>query len=575
MKRVLIIVGVAAVTLVGLWLAYGPRRGDPPASTAPAPTPGLPWFEDVTAAAGIDFVHFDCATPDHYIEETMHAGLGWIDFDADGRLDLVCIQAGPVRPIGAAAPSSRLFRNRGDGAFEDVTAASGLTRAGVGNGCAVGDYDNDGFDDLMVTYVGGVTLYHNEGRAKGSPAFRDVTAVAGLDNPHYATSAGWGDIDGDGFLDIYICNYVELTRAKDPVCQDATSSIKIGCAPTAYPYTTHRLYRNRGDGTFEDISVPSGIAKAKPAPGLGVVLVDVDADGRLDIYVANDMNPAYLFRNLGNGKFEEIAQFAGCAYDAGGVVMAGMGVAAGDVYRDGRPAIFVTNYQNLPNVLFYNRGDGSFRADAQASGLGGPSLARLGFGTSFLDANLDGHLDVVVANGHVQRPAQQLFGVPYPQEAQFFVGRAPGKFEDVSDRAGKYFRERFVGRGLAVADYDGDGKPDLAFGNNAGAYRLLRNATSTENRSLTFELVGTKSNRNAIGAKVTVESAGGKQTGWVLGGGSYMSANDRRLIFGLGASPAAERVEVAWPSGQSQQFGPVAAGRWRIVEGSTELMKMK
>jgi hypothetical protein len=578
MKRLLITILVLAAVVGIIWLLSRLRSKDHPMTSEElAPTPGLPWFEDVTVAAGIDFTHFDSATADHFIEETMHAGVGWIDFNMDGWPDLVCVQGGPVRPIGAAAPTSRLYRNRGDGTFEDMTATSGLTRTGVGNGCAVGDYDNDGFDDLLITYVGGIALYHNEGWVRGSPMiFREVTAEAGLNNPHYATSAAWGDIDGDGFLDLYICNYVELTRTNDPHCQDA-SGVKIGCAPTAYAYTTHRLYRNRGDRSFEDITVSSGVAKAKPAPGLGVVLVDMDGNGRLDIYVANDMNPAFLFRNLGGGKFEELAQFAGCAYDAGGVVMAGMGVAAGDVYRNGRPALFVTNYQNLPNILFVNRGDGSFRDESQASGLGGPSLSRLGFGAAFLDADLDGLLDVAVANGHVQRPAQQLYGVSYPQQAQLFIGKGLGKFEDVSDKAGGYFRERFVGRGLAVADFNGDGKPDLVFGNNAGPYKLLRNATPTDNRGLTLELIGDarKSNRNAIGAKVVVDVGGRKQTSWVLGGGSYLSASDRSLTLGLGTADRADRVTVRWPSGQVQEFLNVGAGRWQIIEGTTALQQIR
>jgi hypothetical protein len=568
-KRVLALVVVLGGLVAAGVLLTRPKGGTSKDHGA-GPQPGLPWFEDVTAAAGIDFTHEDEATQNHFIEETLHGGLGWIDFDADGRPDLVCVQGGPVRPAGAAGTPTRLYRNLGGGRFADVTKTSGLTRTGVGYGCAVGDFDNDGFDDLLVTFVGGLALYHNMPDGAGGRRFADVTTAAGLADPHFCTSAGWGDVDGDGLLDLYVCHYVELTRMNDPVCVDPTRGVKIGCAPTAYPYTTHRLYRNRGGRKFEDVTAASGIGSAKPAPGLGVVLVDVNGDGRLDIYVANDMNPAYLFRNLGAGRFEEVAAFVGCAYDGNGVVMAGMGVSAADVYRDGRPALFVTNYQNLPNVLFRNRPDGTFRPDELASGLGPPSLARLGFGTAFLDADRDGHLDAVVANGHVQRPALQLYGVPYPQEAQFFAGRAPGKFEDVSARVGPYFRERHVGRGLAVADFDGDGMPDLAFGNCGGAYKLLRNATRNENRGLTLELVGdgVKSNRNAVGAKAVVEAGGRQQSAWVVGGGSYLSAGDRRLTFGLGQADRADRVTVSWPSGRVQEVRDLPAGRWRWVEGA-------
>lgn len=555
------------------WQVFSPSGAGPdPPAVGERPTPGLPWFENVTAAAGIDFRHFDSATDRHLIQETFGSGLGWIDFDADGRPDLFCVQAGPVRPADhrGPLPPSRLYRNKGDGSFADVTEAVGLTRTGFGMGCAVGDFDNDGYDDLAVTYVGGVALYHNRPGGAAGRRFANVTDKAGLHDPHWATSCAWGDVDGDGLLDLYVCNYVEVGGPNDLECEHPGTKVKIGCAPTAYPKVAHKLYRNRGDGTFADVTESSGVAAAPLAPGLGVVMADLDGDGRLDIYVANDMHPAYLFHNQGGGKFVEKAMASGCALDHQGAPPAGMGVEAADVDDTGRPSLFVTNYQNEPNLLFRNRGGLQFREWSHPSGLGLSSLARLGFGATFFDADLDGRLDVAVANGHVQRPAPRLFGVPYEQEAQLYVGLGGGKFRDVSERAGPYFRQRYVGRGLAWADFDADGRPDLAFSNNAGPVGLLRNATATDHAWARLELVGDskKSNRNAVGSRVEIEAGGRTQVRFVCGGGSYLSASERRLLVGLGTADRIDRLTVSWPSGRRQEFRDLPARRgWRLHEG--------
>jgi hypothetical protein len=575
MRRIVLALGVLVATLgtVAAWRWHGgaPSDDPPPAGRAP----GVPWFEDVAARTGIDFRHFDSATPAHLIQETFGSGLGWIDYDADGRPDLFVVQSGPVDPAAhrGPLPPSKLYRNQEDGTFRDVTDAVGLTRTGFGMGCAVGDFDNDGFDDLLVTYIGGVALFHNEPDGRGGRRFVDVTDRAGLDDPHWATSAAWGDIDGDGRLDLYVCNYVELNGKTDPVCSAEGGKVAIGCAPTAYPLTAHKLYRNRGDGTFEDVTASSGIAAAARAPGLGVVMVDLDGDGRLDIYVANDMHPAYLFHNQGGGKFVDKAAFSGCALDQNGQPPAGMGVEAADVDGSGRPSLFVTNYQNEPNLLFVNRGRLSFREASGPSGLGFPSLGRLGFGTVLFDADLDGTLDVAVANGHVQRPAQRLYGVSYAQEPQLFVGLGGARFREITGQAGPYFRERNVGRGLARADFDLDGKPDLAFSNNAGPVALLRNATDTANHGLRLELIGNgkTSNRNAVGARIEIEAGGKTQTRRIVGGGSYLSASDRRQLVGLGAAPRADRVTVTWPDGSRQEFRDLAADRMWVIRQGQEL----
>jgi enediyne biosynthesis protein E4 len=562
---------VAALTAAA-WLGW-PRPAGTPDELAP--TPGLPWFVNVTARAGIDFVHFDPATPTHYIHETMGSGLGWIDFDGDGWPDLFCIQNGPLLPgkHSGSLPTCKLYRNNGDGTFTDVTKQVGLDKVtGFAMGCAVGDFDNDGYDDLAITFLGKVVLYHNQ---PGGPLGRrlvDVSERAGLRDPYWATSCAWGDVDGDGLLDLYICNYVQADLDNYPPCVHEKTKKTVLCAPFVFsPAPHHHLFRNNGDGTFTDISRSSGIASASPpGPGLGVVMVDLDGDGLIDIYAANDMTPAFLFHNQGNGKFVEKAALAGCGLDTGGQFLAGMGVAAGDVDGSGRPSLFVTNFQGAPNILFLNRGKLWFQDRAYPSGLGGPSVNSLGFGTVFFDADLDGTLDVAVANGHVNRLSKETFGYPYRQKAQLFVGDGRGHFRETSAQGGPYFRQEHVGRALAWADYDNDGKPDLVFGQLGESVALLRNQTPTDNHWLRLELVGTagKSNRNAIGAVVEVLANGKKQTHWVIGGGSYLSASDRRPLFGLGQADRAESVRVRWPSGVSQRFGPLAAGRtWRLLEG--------
>ncbi len=529
--------------------------------------PGLPWFEDVTAAAGIDFVHFDSATPLFYIQETIGSGLGWIDFDNDGWPDLFCVQDGPVRPRpGGPRPTNRLYRNRRDGTFADVTEQAGLARAGYGMGCAVGDFDNDGFDDLAVTYLGEIVLYRNNGNG----TFADVTAAARLRNPHWGTSCGWGDVDGDGFLDLYVCNYVEVDLDNYPVCETGKKKRLYVCPPLVFPHVSHKLFRNNGDRTFTDASAASGVAAAPPAPGLGVVMTDLDGDGKLDVYAANDLKPQYLFHNQGGGRFVEKALLSGCGLAAGGRPVSGMGVEAGDLDGGGRPSLFVTNFHNEGSVLFRNRGGLVFHEASTPSGLGPPSIDRLGFGTVFVDADLDGSLDVAVANGHIHRESRELYNAAFAQRPQLFLGDGRGRFRDVSDGVGEYFRSARVGRGLAWADFDNDGRPDLAFSHCGRPTVLLRNAVETRNHWIGLELVGDGklSNRNAVGARVAIEADGGRQVRFVNGGGSYLSASERRLLVGLGASASARRVTVTWPSGREQTLADVPGGRWwRLEEG--------
>ncbi|HKA08086.1 MAG TPA: CRTAC1 family protein [Gemmataceae bacterium] len=377
-------------------------------------------------------------------------------------------------------------------------------------------------------------------------------------------------MDGDGLLDLYVCNYVEIDPSKPITCKHEKGHY-FACSPIVFPQTTHRLFRNKGNGKFEDVSHSSGIASAAPAAGLGVVIADLDGDGKPEIYVANDMGQAYLFRNLGSMRFREEGLYAGVALGPGGVRMAGMGIEVADLDGSGRPSLFVTNFQGLPNAFFQNRGGLRFNDASFRSGLGGPSIERLGFGVCAIDVDLDGNLDLAVANGHVNRFAKELFGVPYAQSAQLFVGDGAGKFRDRSTACGSSFVQPRVGRGLARADFDNDGHPDLALSSVGAGVALFRNLAISPHAWASVELIGDgkRSNRNAIGAALVAESAGRTQHHFVVGGGSYLSANDRRVLLGLGDANKVDRLTVRWPSGDTQEFHDLAARtHWRVREGN-------
>ena len=555
-----------------------PAQPSNPGSTTPTQTAGLPWFEDVTGPAGIRFQHFDSTTEKNTILETMGSGIAWIDYDQDGWLDLFCVQDNAL-PSSAPDPTKthKLYRNNGNGTFSDVTEQVGLNKYGYGQGCAVGDFNNDGFDDLVVTYFGSISLFENRPDGKGGRRFEDVTAPAHLKNPHWGTSCGWADLDGDGFLDLYVCNYVVVDLPNYVPCENTNLRKYYICPPTLFPKVAHKLFRNNGDGTFLDVSDSSGLSAAPPGGGLAVMLIDLDGDGRVDIYVANDLGPAYVLKNEGGFKFSEKGLLSGAGLDRNGRFIAGMGIAAGNIDGSGRPSLFVSNYQDEPTMVFLNRGKMAFKEWSHPSGIGPPTTKTLGFGIDLFDADLDGNLDLVQANGHVYRNAMEISGFPQTQNAQLFLGDGKARFRDVTDTSGPYFREKLIGRGLASADFNNDGLPDLAISHNSGPVRLLRNATLTENKSLRLELVGDgkKSNRNAIGAQVEIDSGGRKQVRWIHGGGSYLSASDRRLLIGLGSAGKADRVTVKWPSGEQQEYRDLAAGRgWRLIQGKEAAVEM-
>jgi len=572
--------GVVSGLLAGaLLLGCGsspPPTSSPSPDTQLGPMPGVPWFEDATTAANVAFTHFDGATAMHYLPEVMGSGVGWIDYDNDGWPDLFCVQGGPLRPHThpGPLPTHKLYRNNRDGTFTEVTEQVGLNKNGYGMGVAVGDYDNDGFDDLFVTYLDRIALFKNvlDPAAPGRRRFEDVTVAARLANPHWATSCGWGDIDGDGRLDLYVCNYVQIDLDHYRTCVNTDRNQVYVCPPTVFPSESHKLFRNNGDGTFTDITVSSGIAAVPTGAGLGVLLLDLDDDGKIDIYVANDMGPAHLLQNQGGGKFIDRGLLSGASLTVGGRFMAGMGIAAGDIDGSGRPSLFVTNYQNEPTAVFRNQGKMTFMDWNHQSGVGPVTRRSLGFGIVLFDADLDGNLDLAQTNGHVVRNSQVLLNAPFEQEGLLMVGDGKGRFREVSEKAGGYFREKHVGRGLAVSDYNNDGLPDLAFSHNAGPLKLLRNATQTNNRWLRLELIGNgkTSNRNAIGARVEIETGGRKLVRFIHGGGSYLSASDRRLLVGLGTATKADRVLVVWPDGSREAFRDLAANRgWRLTQGKS------
>jgi hypothetical protein len=537
-------------------------------------------FREVTREAGLDFRHFDGRTDKEYIMDQTGSGLAWLDYDQDGLMDLFLVQGYTfVPPYPAATPTCKLYKNLGGGKFRDVTRAAGLEHVGCGQGVAVGDIDNSGYPSLFVTCFGKPNvLYRNVADGKGGRKFEDITARAGLANhadwrqrPNYSTSAAFLDYNNDGRLDLFVCSYVIIDMAHYPDCYSSRGK-RGPCPPSQFKPTHCVLYRNNGDGTFTDVSEEAGIRKVE-GKALGVVALNLDDDNErnlTDIFVANDTENNFLFRNLGTGRFEEIAVISGCAVNPGGNRQAYMGVDADPLTDSGRPDIFSTTFQHELSSFFRNDGHFHFVDAMQGSGLGPPSWNRLKFGTCFLDVDHDGNLDIVIANGHVSRNVDDD-GDPentFRQQAQLFLNDGKGRFQDVSRQAGAYFLEKHVGRGLAICDYDNDGHMDIAFNNSGEPAVLLHNESKTPYHWIRLELRGTKSNRDAVGAKVTVQVANRKIVRHRKGGGSYCSANDPRLLIGLGAAGRADRIEIRWPSGLKQQLGPLQADQgYRITEG--------
>jgi hypothetical protein len=563
--------GVSAALIVA---ACAVAEGDRPRSSETAtPEDRPPLFVDVAAQSGLDFVHHNGATGEFYFPELAHAGAAFLDFDNDSWLDVYLVQSGP-RPAqpGATLGADRLYRNRGDGTFEDVTAAAGVGDRGYGTGIAVADYDRDGWVDLYVTNLGSNTLYRNNGPDSGGRVtFTDVTAASGVADPGYSSSAAFFDFDRDGDLDLYVCHYLDWSpRAEHPCI--GKNGVRGYCRPGEYRPQSDTLFRNDGAGTdgrvrFTDVSRHAGMS-AVAGPGLGVVTADLDGDDWPDIYVANDQMPNHLWINQRDGTFREEALIRGAALNDLGLASAGMGVATEDWDDDLDWDLWVVNLSGETNSFFRNEGRGQFRIATDELRLGAVSQPYTGFGTGFFDYDNDGYFDLFIANGRVNVDDDMEFD--YAEPKQLLRGRAGGPFEDVSAEAGPAFTGREVSRGTAFGDYDNDGDVDLLVGNNEGPVRLLRNQVGGRGHWLIVELVGKAGaiDRDAVGSIVTLEAGGRKRRRQVQPAYSYCSSNDPRVHFGLGAIDRVDRLLVAWPDGATQELVDVAADRIVRLEWS-------
>ena len=516
-------------------------------------------FRDVTQRAGIHFLHNNGAFGKKYLPETMGPGVAFIDYDNDGWPDIFLVNGMDWPGHGQKHTTPKLYHNNHDGTFADVTHKAGLDVEMYGMGVAVGDYDNDGYDDLFVTAYGQNRLFHNNGNG----TFTEVTQKAGLQGPkEFSTSAAWVDYDKDGHLDLVVGNYVQWTPESDLYCT-LDGKVKSYCTPESYKGTAVRLWHNRGNGTFEDLTQKAGLGDAT-SKTLGVAVLDYDNDGWPDLLFSNDTQPNKLYRNNGNGTFTEKAVVAGVAFSEDGVARAGMGVDAADYDHSGYASVLITNFSNQMISLYHNEGKGLFVDEAPRSEIGRASLLTLGFGCFFFDYDLDGWPDVLIANGHVDDDIQKVqANVSYAEQPHLFRNMSKGKFEEVTKSMGAAFASPRVGRGAAYADINNDGRLDLLLSTNGGPVYLFRNEASgsaATNHSLRIKLIGTKSNRDGIGAVVKLTAGGETQSEMLRSGSSYLSASELVLTFGLGQRDKADSLEVRWPSGQVDRLSAVPAG---------------
>jgi hypothetical protein len=539
------------------------------ASHAQSAKPSLPKFEDVAQQVGLGVPHI--SSPDkRYIVESMSGGAGLIDCDGDGRLDVLTVNGSTVdRYKQGGDPMITLYHQEDGFKFRDITQSAGLIRKGWGMGVAVADYDNDGRPDIYVTGYGGNALYHNLGNCK----FEDVTDKAGVGAGGFSTGAAWADYDRDGHVDLFVSRYVhfDMNKLPDFGKNEKNCSFKgipVQCGPWGMLGESDLLFHNRGDGTFEEVSKKAGVDDPNKYYGLGATWGDYDNDGWPDLYVANDSGPNYLYHNLHDGTFEEVGLLSGGAVSGDGSERGNMGVDWGDYLHEGRLSVFVTTFTEQPDSLYHNLGAQGFSEVSYPAKLAKPTYEMVGWGTGFFDIDNDGWLDIFVANGHVYPQMDQVTGAPpYRQPMQLFRNNRDGSFEDVSSvLAGIPEASR---RGAAFGDLNNDGNIDVVIVNTEGAPTLLLNQTQNANHRVLFNLVGTKSNKMAIGARLTVRAGKLVQFSEVRGGGSYLSQNDPRLHFGLGNETKMDEVEIKWPSGKVEALHDVAADLiYTIVEGA-------
>ncbi len=537
---VLVAVSIAAV-----------RSADPPIA-----------FTDVTQSAGIRFRHNNGAFGKKYLPETLGSGGAFVDVDNDGWQDIIFVNSKnwPGRPGPASLPA--LYRNNRNGTFTDITRQAGLAVETYGMGVAAGDYDNDGNVDLYLTALGPNHLFRNLGNGR----FEDVTAKAGVIDGGFSTGAIWFDYDKDGRLDLFVAHYVEWTPEKDLYCT-LDGKTKSYCTPESYKGQSGRLYRNKGDGTFEDVTKKAGLFDPS-SKALGVALIDYDADGWPDLFVANDTQPNKLYRNKGDGTFTDVGMTAGVAFNEAGVARAGMGVDAADYDGSGRPSLIIGNFSNEMMALYTNEGNGLFIDEAPTSTIGKASLLTLTFACFFFDVDLDGLLDIFAANGHVADDINRVQQkVTYAQPPHLFHNLGNKRFEEMTPRLGAAMRQPIVARGAAYGDFDNDGDLDLLITTNNGPARLLRNDGGNANHMLRVKTVGTKSNRDGIGARIKIALDNG-QSRWALvkTGSSYCSQSEMPVTFGLGAAARVKEIEVTWPSGRVDRVPGATAGQAVTIE---------
>jgi enediyne biosynthesis protein E4 len=518
-------------------------------------------FADVTTSLGIQFEYVSSHTPRKYLIETMGSGVALFDYDNDGRLDIFLVNGAPLEdptPKGTTPQKTgpeywnRLYHQKVDGTFEDVTEKAGLQGTGYGMGAAVGDYDNDGNEDVFVTAYGGNKLYHNN----GDGTFTDVTAKAGVAGSGWSTSAAWVDLDGDGFVDLVVLRYLKW-NFEDVWCGDHKEGWRAYCHPDLFNPVSPLVYHNNGDGTFTEVAEKIGMAK--PSKGLGIAIADYDHDGHMDVFIANDSMVQFLYHNKGDGSFEEVGLLSEVAVDMDGRTYAGMGVDFADYNNDGWPDLVVTDLANQRYALYQNNGDGSFTYASAASGLSRMTMTHSGWGVRFFDFDNDGWKDLLIAQGHDLDTIELNFPNLRYREPMLLARNVGKSFVDVSSNSGSVFQRAWVARGLAIGDLDNDGRLDAVVTTNDGPTHVLKNETSKQNHWLLLNLVGHKSNRDAIGAQVKLISIAGHQFATVSTASSYLSSSDKRVHFGLGGDSTVQEIEIRWPSGIVQSLKNIRA----------------
>ena len=519
-----------------------------------------PRFTNATSNSGINFRHEDGRSGAFYFLETLGAGAAWFDYDQDGDIDIYFVNGADLPGMESdVTPTNALYRNDGGGNFTDVTNEASVGDPGYGFSCAVGDYDNNGFPDIYITNFGPNTLYRNN----GDGTFTDATMQAGVGDSLWGASAAFADYDNDGYLDLFVANYVQFAVNSNPEC--GAIGIRTHCGPGAFQGTASVLYRNSGDGTFTDETEKAGVWNPD-GKGMGVIWCDYDNDADLDLFVANDKVEDWLYRNEGNGSFKDVGLTSGVALNEMGAAYSSMAPVFGDIDNNGWFDLVITNFQDEPNSVYYNDGDGFFSDITYQSKIGGPTLARLAWGADFADLDNDSRIDLFVATGHLEEKVHLLNPTTtYPQQNQLFWNRGDRTFDDVSGSSGDGLLLKKVSRGAAFGDYDNDGDIDILVTNSYQTPDLLRNDTVNRNRWLVIATIGTLSNRSGIGTRITVTAGESKQMREVKSGGSYPSHSDMRLHFGLGESAFAEHIEIRWPSGLVEHFKNIETNRFLIA----------